>query len=156
MRCVVCREPYYAGSTGGHWRTGSPPPADFFRGRGLGRIPISPALTGTWPWGNDFPPVVELTDVAGVTHTFALARLAWPAPICNGVQYREAVDHDSLHLIVYPDGSWMADHRDESNPDVPGQFLEHVVKDNGQALLLGMAVAGFGLGLVGGLLLLRS
>jgi hypothetical protein len=121
---------------------------------GVGKIPISPALTGTWPFGQVFPPFVELTDAAGVTHTFALARWAWPSPLCNGVQYRETVDYDSLHLIVYPDGTWMADHVDQANPDAPGHFLEHVVKDNGQALVLGLAVAGFGLGLVGGLLLL--
>lgn len=109
---------------------------------GLGIIPVYPPLYGRWPFGEVFPPVVELAG-----RTFELATWAWP--FTRAVQqYREAVDYDSMHLFVYDDGSFEVWHKDSANPD-RGHLLEHAVLD---APLLTSALCGAA-GLVTGLLL---
>ena len=41
QRCVVCGQPFYAGSKGLHWKTRQPPPPEFF-GEHAGAAPMSP------------------------------------------------------------------------------------------------------------------
>jgi hypothetical protein len=121
----------------------------------LGTIPIEPALSGTWPF-HGFPSQVQL-DISGDgdVRTFALATWAWP--LYSGVieQYREAVSTNAMHLMVYRDGSFVIDHMDEISPDL-GNPLQHAVLDAPLGTAIAVAVAAFGLGLIGGLLLLRS
>lgn len=117
---------------------------------GIGAIPIEPAITGTWPFGDVFPPTVQLGD-----RTFQIATWAWP--LYSGVvqQYREAVPTNAMHLLVFRDGSFEIGHLDEANPD-RGLVLQHAALDAPLGTAIACALAGFGLGLVGGLLLLRS
>jgi len=113
---------------------------------GLGKIPVIPAITGTWPLGF-FPPEVQ---IAGTT----FRRATWASPFLDAAaQYREVADYDAMHLIVYRNGSFVIDHLDEANPD-QGHVLEHAVLDVPLATTIVCGIAGFGLGLVGGLLLM--
>jgi hypothetical protein len=43
-------------------------------------------------------------------------------------QYREDVDHRSMHLFVHDDRSWTIDHVDDANPE-RGHVLEHAIRD---------------------------
>lgn len=116
---------------------------------GLGILPIEPPLTGTWPY-DGFPGQVELEGT-----TFNLATWAWP--LYSGVvaQYREAVPTNAMHLLVYRNGMFEITHIDEINPDL-GNPLAHAAVDAPLATTIAMGAIGFGLGLVGGLLLLSS
>jgi hypothetical protein len=145
-RCTACGEPYQAGASGDHFRTKKPPPPEFFeRFRGLGTIPVEPAITGSWPF-QGFPNQVELDGTL-----FVLATWAWPF-YGAAAQYREAVDYDAMHLLVYRDGSFEIGHLDEANPD-RGHVLEHAVLDAPLGTAIACGAIGFGAGLVGGLLL---
>lgn len=156
-RCTACGEPYQAGTTGGHFRTKEQPPTEFFERfrplRGLGTIPVEPPITGTWPF-DGFPNQVELGVVAvgGPGTIFNLATWAWPLYPGVVAQYREAVDYDAMHLLVYRDGSFEIGHLDEANPDM-GHVLEHAVLDAPLGTTIACGAIGFGAGLVGGLLL---
>jgi hypothetical protein len=73
-------------------------------------------------------------------------------------QYREAVETNSRHLLVFADGRWVIDHADEVNPDMGDATApaRHFVADHpiGQGLLAVALVAGVVLivaGLVGAL-----
>jgi hypothetical protein len=116
--------------------------------KGLGKIPVIPAITGTWPL-NFFPHEVQIGGT-----TFRRATWAWP--LYSGVvaQYREATEYDAMHLMIYRNGSFVIDHLDEANP--ADHALEHAILDVPLATTLVCGIAGFGLGLVGGLLLLGS
>lgn len=114
---------------------------------GLGIIPITPPITGSWPF-DYFPETVELNG----TRTFR--KITWAWPFYSGVveQYRETIDYDAMHLKVYRDGSFVIDHVDEANPSA--HPFEHAVLDVPLATTIVCGLAGFGLGLVGGLLLM--
>ncbi len=75
----------------------------------------------------------------------------WCAPYRLVVaQYREDVDHNSLHLMVKSDGTWIIDHTDDANPE-RGLVLEHAVRDAIQTpvgavlLAVGVVLASAGL-----------
>jgi len=125
---------------------------------GLGRIPIEPVLYGTWPiTGNpeqDFPTEVQFNAGDGIVRTFK--RSFWEWPLFSGVicQYREAVDYDAMHLLIYRNGTYRIDHVDEVNPSK--SLLQHAALDAPIVASVGCAVVGFGLGLVGGLLMMRQ
>lgn len=113
---------------------------------GLGKIPVIPAITGTWPLGF-FPDEVQ---IAGSV----FQRATWASPFEGAVaQYREVVEYDAMHLLIYRNGTFVIDHLDEANPD-QGHVLEHAVLDKPLMTTLACGLAGFGLGLVGGLLLM--
>ena len=122
---------------------------------GLGVIPVEPNLVGTWPFA-DFPEVVELTLADGTTRTFVQATWAWPlySGVVPGGQYREAVDANAMHLMVYRDGSFTITHLDEANPD-RGHVLEHALVDAGLETTLACGALGLALGLVVGLWVLE-
>lgn len=115
--------------------------------QGVGTIPVEPVITGTWPFGS-YPDVVS---VGGAT----FRRAVWAWPFYSGVvaQYRQDVATNAMHLMVYRDGSFVIEHMDEANPDA-GLVLEHAALDAPLATAIAAGVVGFGLGLVGGLLLL--
>jgi hypothetical protein len=120
-------------------------------GAGIGTIPVEPAIYGTWPFGS-YPDVVSVNGT-----TFRKAVWAWPYPSVVA-QYRQDVATDAMHLMVYRDGSFVIEHMDEISPDPssagPGSPLEHAVVDAPLATAIAAGVVSFGLGLVGGLLLL--
>jgi hypothetical protein len=149
-RCVDCGKPFRAGTTGVHFKTKRSPPPNFFeRFAGLGKIPVIPTITGTWPLGNLFPHEVQ---IGGVT----FRRATWASPFDGAsAQYREVTDYNAMHLVIYRNGSFVIDHLDEANPD-QRHVLEHAVLDVPLATTIVCGIAGFGLGLVGGLLLMRS
>ena len=119
------------------------------KAQGLGRIPVEPHVYGQWPF-QGFPRQITLGEPDGSTHTFAIAQ--WASPFYSGVvqQYRETVPTNAQHLMIFRDGSFLIDHVDEANPD-QGLVLQHAVLDVGAPLAAGLAVLGFGAGLVGGL-----
>ena len=87
----------------------------------VGAYPVTPPKTGKWTF-KTFPDVVT---VNGKKFKKAL----WQFPRSNVIaQYREDVLHDSTHLFVMKDGTFLIDHVDESNPD-KGLVMEHLVND---------------------------
>jgi len=148
---VDCGKPFCAGTTGGHFRTKQAPPPEFFeRFAGLGKIPVIPAITGTWPLGNLFPHEVQIGGT-----TFRRATWAWP--LYSGVvaQYREAVAENAMHMMIYRNGSFVIDHVDEISPEL-GDPIQHAIVDAPLATTIMCGLAGFGIGLIGGLLLLEA
>jgi hypothetical protein len=143
-RCSVCREPYSPGSTGLHWKTGTPPPP-----RGVGILPVEPALTGQWPY-DGFPTSVELDGV-----TFNLAEWAWP--FYSGViaQYRQDTPTNAMHLLVYRNGQYVIRHQDEINPDLNSP-IAHALVDAPLATAVVAGVVGLGTGLLVGFCVFRS
>lgn len=119
---------------------------------GVGTIPVEPAIYGTWPFGS-YPDVVSVNGA-----TFRKAVWAWPFYSGVVAQYRQDVATDAMHLMVYRDDSFVVEHMDEISPDPssagPGSPLKHAVVDAPLATAIAAGVVGFGLGLVGGLLLL--
>jgi len=111
----------------------------------LGAIPIVPPISGQWPFSG-FPAEVQLNG-----RMFALA--VWASPFYGAVaQYREEVDQNAQHLLVYRDGSYEITHVDEANPD-RGYVLQHAALDCPSGLAIGAAIGGMFVGLVTGLLL---
>jgi hypothetical protein len=127
-----------------------PPPAEGDQEpMGFGRIPVEPHLYGAWPF-TGFPQQVSIN---GVTYVKARYRL----PMSGVVeQYRENVATNAQHLCVYRDGSFLVNHRDEVNPRSFSTWLQHAAVDAPGLLTKTLALVGFGIGLVGGLLLLED
>jgi len=114
----------------------------------IGAIPINPRLSGRWNLP-EFPDQVQCNNRLFQRST----TWAWPYP--NVVaQYREAVDRDAMHMLIYADGHFEIDHLDEANPD-RGLVLEHAVRDVAEtpvgrivttaAVVLGLVLAGLGI-----------
>ncbi len=146
-RCSDCGQPYQPGSTGLHFRTKTPPPPEFFarfRPRGVGILPVEPALTGQWPY-DGFPASVELEGA-----TFNLAEWAWP--LYSGViaQYRQDTSTNAMHLLVYRNGQYVVRHMDEINPDLNSP-IQHALVDAPLASAIVAGVVGLGAGLLLGL-----
>jgi hypothetical protein len=88
----------------------------------VGFAELADPLRGTWSFP-DFPDSVVLNG-----RTFKRST-KWAAPYHLVVaQYREDVDHNSLHLMVKADGTWSIDHTDDANPE-RGLVLEHTFRD---------------------------
>lgn len=88
----------------------------------VGFAELAQPLRGRWTF-NGFPDVVALNG-----RTFKRS-LKWAAPRHLVVaQYREDVDHDSMHLMVMADGNWIIEHTDDANPE-RGLVLEHTFRD---------------------------
>jgi hypothetical protein len=132
-RCRNCGRPYRAGS-----------PA-----KGVGILPVEPALTGTWPY-DGFPASVQLEGV-----TFNLAQWAWP--LYSGViaQYRQDVPTNAMHLLVYRNGQYVIRHVDEINPDLNSP-IAHALVDAPLATAIVAGVMGLGAGLLVGFCVFRS
>jgi hypothetical protein len=116
--------------------------------QGVGRVPSGPTR-GSWG-GGGFPSSVQLSDGS----TFNRSHYSWPLYSGVQAQYREAVPFFSRHLLVYNDNTFEITHADEYNPDM-GYPVEHLAVDAPEALAAGLAIAGFGAGLLGGLWLLE-
>ena len=112
-------------------------------GPAVGFAELATPLHGAWPL-DTFPAVVSLLG-----RTFK--RATWAAPYPGVIaQYREDIDHHSMHLMVHADHSWVIDHSDDANPD-RGLVLEHTFRDVVQtplgaiALTLGVLLTSAGL-----------
>lgn len=104
----------------------------------VGFAELADPLHGTWTF-DGFPDVVSMLG-----RTFK--RATWAAPYPKvAAQYREDVDHDSMHLMVHDDHTWVIEHTDDANPD-RGLVLEHTFRDVIQTPL---GAVLFTLGLVG-------
>ncbi len=98
----------------------------------VGLAHLAEPLHGTWALAS-FP---ELVTLLGRT----FRRASWAAPRPDVVaQYREDIDHQSMHLLVHGDGSWVIDHTDDANPD-HGLVLEHTFRDVAQTTVGGLAL----------------
>lgn len=108
----------------------------------VGMSELAQPLTGKWT-ANGFPPTVTINGRAFKRSD------EWAFPYSGVVaQYREDVDHHSMHLLVREDGTWIVDHTDDANPE-RGLVLEHAVRDVSQTALgafivVGLAVAASG------------
>ncbi|HLO20033.1 MAG TPA: hypothetical protein VK192_06020 [Sphingomicrobium sp.] len=99
----------------------------------VGFVELAQPLTGPWPFSS--PP--EHVQVFG--KDFVRSR-RWVFPRRNVVaQYREAVDHQSMHLMVYSDGHFEIDHVDAANPE-RGHVIEHAMRDVSSTPLGGVVV----------------
>ena len=88
----------------------------------VGFAELAQPLRGTWPF-NGFPDSVVISG-----RTFKRSK-KWAAPYHLVVaQYREDVDHDSMHLMVKADGTWIIEHTDDANPE-RGLVLDHTLRD---------------------------
>lgn len=87
----------------------------------VGFAELEHPLRGRWPF-DGFPPSVLLLG-----RTFDRAKWAAPRRLV-AAQYREAVDHNAMHLMVGADGNWLIEHTDDANPD-RGLVLEHTFRD---------------------------
>lgn len=91
-------------------------------GASVGFADLAQPLRGTWAF-NGFPDTVLING-----RTFKRST-KWAAPYHLVVaQYREDVDHDSMHLMVKADGTWIIEHTDDANPE-RGLVLEHTLRD---------------------------
>lgn len=100
----------------------------------VGFATLAQPLRGRWTF-NGFPASVVLL---GRTFT----RSKWAAPRRLVVaQYREDVDHNSMHLMVGADGNWIIEHTDDANPD-RGLVLEHTLRDVIQTPVGAFALVG--------------
>lgn len=100
----------------------------------VGLAMLEQPLRGRWT-AQGFPPSVVLLG-----RTFVRAK--WAAPRRQVVaQYREDVDHNSLHLMVTSDGNWIIEHSDDANPD-RGLVLEHTFRDVIQTPVGALALLG--------------
>jgi len=88
----------------------------------VGAIPVSPAITGAWPFSG-FPREVKLNG-----KTYRKATWQWRHHPSIVAQYREPGKTNVQHLHVLRDGTFRVDHLDEANPD-EGQVLKHLVRD---------------------------
>lgn len=88
----------------------------------VGFAELPNALRGTWSF-QGYPDSVQLLG-----RTFKRSK-KWAAPMRFIVaQYREDVDHNSMHLLVHADGHWVIEHTDDANPE-RGLVLEHTFRD---------------------------
>jgi hypothetical protein len=88
----------------------------------VGFATLPDTLSGVWREAG-FPPHVALLG-----RSFTRSD-TWKAPYPGVVaQYREDVDHGSMHLFVHDDRSWTIDHIDDANPE-RGHVLEHAIRD---------------------------
>lgn len=100
---------------------------------------LAQPLRGTWTF-DGFPESVVLLGRVFKRST------TWAAPYHLVVaQYREDVDHHSMHLMVKADRTWIVEHTDDANPE-RGLVLEHTFRDVIQtplgAVLFSVAVVG--------------
>lgn len=87
----------------------------------VGFVDLAQPLRGQWTF-DGFPP--EVTMLGRV-----FKHSKWAAPMRMVVaQYREDVPHNSMHLLVKADGTWIIEHTDDANPD-RGLVLEHAFRD---------------------------
>lgn len=110
----------------------------------VGFADLAQPLRGTWSF-QGFPDTVMILG-----RTFKRSK-KWAAPQHLVVaQYREDVDHNSMHLLVKADGTWIIEHTDDANPE-RGLVLEHTLRDVIQtpvgAVLLSLAVVAVSAGL---------
>jgi len=102
----------------------------------VGFVALPEKLSGTWP-AQGLPERVKLYG-----REFVRSR-RWAFPYLGvRAQYREDVDHRSMHLMVYSDGHFEIDHMDDANPE-RGHVLEHTMRDVA-ATKLGGVVVGLG------------
>lgn len=98
----------------------------------VGFTRLSEPLRGSW-LVQGYPETVSLAG-----RVFKRARWAQRKRFVVA-QYREDVPHDSMHLLVRSDGTWVIDHTDAANPD-RGLVISHAFRDvldtPGGALLL--------------------
>lgn len=88
----------------------------------VGFAPLPEKLEGSWT----FPGYPEQIQLLG--RSFSRSR-RWAFPYAGVVaQYREDVDHHSMHVMVFGDGHYEIDHIDDANPE-RGLVLEHALKD---------------------------
>lgn len=87
----------------------------------VGFAVLEQPLRGRWPF-NGYPESVVLLG-----RTFKRARWAARRRFV-AAQYREDIDHNSMHLMVRADGNWIIEHTDDANPD-RGLVLEHTLRD---------------------------
>jgi hypothetical protein len=88
----------------------------------IGEVRVGP-FWGRWPTPGSYPDWIQFEDRLLQRMTF------WALPYAGVVaQYRAPVDRWSLHLLVFEDGSWTADHLDEDNP-ARGRPLQHLLND---------------------------
>lgn len=88
----------------------------------VGFAELADPLRGTWTF-QGFPDSVVING-----RVFKHSK-KWAAPYHLVVaQYREDVDHDSMHLMVKADGTWIIEHTDDANPE-RGLVLEHTFRD---------------------------
>jgi hypothetical protein len=100
----------------------------------VGFVRLTEKIEGPWP-SQGLPEHVQLGG-----RSFTRSR-RWAFPYLGVVaQYREDVDHGSLHLMVFSDGHYEIDHRDDANPE-RGFVVEHTMRDVAQTSLGGVAVA---------------
>lgn len=103
----------------------------------VGDIPLSPAIHGQWP-AQGFPERVQLLG-----REFTRSK-SWSFPYPGVVaQYREAVDHNSMHLRVFDDGHYDVTHLDEANPE-RGLVLEHALRDVSGTFVGGLLLTAAG------------
>lgn len=88
----------------------------------VGFAELAQPLRGQWTLSG-YPPSVTLLGRVFKRST------KWAAPYHLVVaQYREDVDRNSMHLMVYADGHWVIEHTDDANPE-RGLVLEHTFRD---------------------------
>lgn len=88
----------------------------------VGFAELAQPLRGKWTF-QGYPETVSLLG-----RVFKRSK-KWAAPYHLVVaQYREDVDHHSMHLLVKADGTWLIEHTDDANPE-RGLVLEHTVRD---------------------------
>lgn len=104
----------------------------------VGDIPINPAIRAAWPTPGVFPVAVQLLGRSFVRSS------AWSFPYPGVVaQYREDVDHNSMHLRVFDDGHFDVTHLDEANPE-RGFVLEHAIRDVSGTFVGGLVLTAAG------------
>jgi hypothetical protein len=91
------------------------------QGNVVGAIALSKPMVGKWPY-ETLPKEVTIDG-----KLFKKARLSVQKTGVVG-QYREDVPTNSVHLYVLYDGTYLATHVDEANPDM-GRAIEHLLKD---------------------------
>lgn len=105
----------------------------------VGFADLAQPLRGQWTL-NGYPDTVQMLG-----RTFKRSK-TWAAPYrLVAAQYREDVDHNSMHMMVRQDGTWIIEHTDDANPE-RGLVLEHTFRDVIQtplgAVLFSVAIIG--------------
>lgn len=83
---------------------------------------LDPPYQGDWAL-TEFPDAV---DVDGVLFCRAVRKQPYAGVV---EQYREAVERDSMHMLIFDDGSYLVDHVDQYNPDM-GAPARHFLADH--------------------------
>lgn len=97
--------------------------------------PLEPPYQGDWEL-TEFPDAI---DVDGVIFARAVRKQPYPGVI---EQYREAVERDSMHMLVFQDGSYLVDHVDQYNPDM-GAPARHFLTDHTVGRFITCTLGGF-------------